>query len=109
MPERSAALDAHAGEYVEPGTAVAHLADFSAWQVETTDLTELNVARIREGAQAAVTFDAIPGLELPGTVSHIRALGENKQGDITYLVTIKLSRQDPRLRWNMTASATMAL
>jgi HlyD family secretion protein len=84
------------------------LADLSAWQIETSDLTELNIVRVREGSQAAVTFDAIPGLELLGRVSHIRALGENKQGDITYTVTIRLDRQDPRLRWNMTASVTMA-
>jgi HlyD family secretion protein len=103
-----AALDAQGGEYVAPGTPVVHLADLSAWQIETTDLTELNIVRVHEGSQATVTFDAIPGLELPGKVSSIRALGENKQGDITYVVTIKLDRQDPRLRWNMTAAVTIA-
>jgi HlyD family secretion protein len=103
-----AALDPKVGEYVAPGTPVVHLADLAAWQIETTDLTELNIARVREGSQAAVTFDAIRGLELLGRVSHIRALGENKQGDITYVVTIRLDRQDPRLRWNMTASVAMA-
>jgi HlyD family secretion protein len=103
-----AALDLKAGEYVAAGTPVVHLADLSTWQIETTDLTELNIAQVREDGQAAVTFDAIPGLELLGRVSHIRALGENKQGDITYTVTIRLDRQDPRLRWNMTASVAMA-
>jgi hypothetical protein len=68
----------------------------------------VNIARVREDSQAAVTFDAIPDLELLGRVSHIRALGENKQGDITYTITIKLDRQDPRLRWNMTATVAMA-
>jgi HlyD family secretion protein len=58
-------------------------------------------------SQATITFDAIPDLELHGAVSRIRPLGENKQGDITYAVTIQLDRQDPRLRWNMTASVTM--
>jgi HlyD family secretion protein len=55
-----------------------------------------------------MTFDAIPGLKLPGTVSRIRALGENRQGDITYIVTVKPARHDDRLRWNMTASVTIA-
>src|SRR6266540_252638 len=91
-----AAIDVQAGEYVAPGTPVVHMADFSAWQVGTTDLTELNIVRVGEGSQATVTFDAIPGLELPGKVSRIRALGENKQGDITYAVTIKLDRREPR-------------
>ncbi|HEU5101339.1 MAG TPA: RND transporter, partial [Roseiflexaceae bacterium] len=61
-------------------------------------------ARVQVGGQATVTFDAIPDLDLLGTVSGIRMLGENKQGDITYTVTIKLDHQDPRLRWNMTAA-----
>jgi HlyD family secretion protein len=103
-----AALNLKAGEYVAPGAPVVQVADLETWQLETTDLTELNIARVREDSQAAVTFDAIPDLELLGRVSHIRALGENKQGDITYTITIKLDRQDPRLRWNMTATVAMA-
>jgi HlyD family secretion protein len=102
-----AALDLKEGEYVAPGAPVVQLADMTNWQIETTDLTELNIAQVREDSQAAVTFDAIPDLKLLGRVSHIRPLGENKQGDITYTVTIKLDRQDPRLRWNMTASVAM--
>jgi hypothetical protein len=35
-------------------------------------------------------------------------LGENKQGDITYVVTITLDQQDPQLRWNMTAAVAIA-
>jgi HlyD family secretion protein len=103
-----AALDVQKGEYLAPGVPVAHLAALESWRVETTDLTELNIANVREGGQAAVTFDAIPGLELRGTIRHIRALGENKQGDITYIATIDLDHTDPRLRWNMTASVTIA-
>jgi HlyD family secretion protein len=103
-----AALDMNVGEYVVPGTPVVQLADLSAWRIETSDLTELNVVRVHEGSPATVTFDAVPGLELPGKVSRIRPLGENKQGDVTYVVTIALDQQDPRLRWNMTASVTIA-
>jgi HlyD family secretion protein len=83
---------------------VVQLADLSVWQIETIDLTELNIARVHKGSQASVTFDAIPDLELIGTVGRIQDLGENKQGDITYAVIIDLGQQDPRLRWNMTAS-----
>jgi HlyD family secretion protein len=103
-----AALGLKVGEYIAAGTPVVHLADLSAWQIETTDLTELSVVSVHEGSPAAVTFDAIPGLELLGKVSRIRALGENKQGDITYIVTIAPDRQETRLRWNMTASVEIA-
>jgi HlyD family secretion protein len=104
-----ASLDLQIGEYLAPGMPVMHLADLSAWQLDTTDLTELNIARIHEGSRVVVTFDAIPELEVLGTIRHIRVLGENKQGDITYTATIDLDQADSRLRWNMTASVAIAL
>ena len=100
-------LDISPGEYAAPGTPVLLLADTSAWQVETTDLTELNVAEISEGSPATVTLEAIPGLELSGRVSTIAPYGESRQGDIVYTVKIILDRQDPRLRWNMTAKVVI--
>jgi len=102
-----AALDLKLREYVAPGTPVARLADSSAWQIETTDLTELNVAKAYEGAPATISFDALPGVTLPGTVSRIKGFGENRQGDITYTVVVKPKVQDPRLRWNMTAAVSI--
>jgi multidrug resistance efflux pump len=99
-----AALDARAGEQVAPGTPVLQLADFSAWQVETDDLTELSVVEVREGAPVTITLDAIPDLELAGQVLRVEAIGENKRGDITYTVLIQPTQQDQRLRWNMTTA-----
>jgi multidrug efflux pump subunit AcrA (membrane-fusion protein) len=79
------------------------LANPSEWQIETSDLTELNINNIQEQSPVKVTFDAIPNLELTGKVLRIQSLGTNKQGDITYKVTISLDQQDSRLRWNMTS------
>jgi HlyD family secretion protein len=90
------------GEYAAPGAPVVLLADSSAWRLETTGLTELNVADVSPGMPVSVTFDAIPGLELTGRISAIEPYGETKQGDIVYTATILLEQQDPRLRWNMT-------
>jgi HlyD family secretion protein len=95
------------GEQVAPGTAVAWLADLSAWEIETDDLTELNVVRVHEEDPVTISFDALPDLKLPGRVTAIKALGENKMGDITYTVTILPDRYDGRLRWNMTASVVI--
>ena len=75
--------------------------------METEDLTELSVVGIREGDPVRVSFDAIDDLTLPGKVRRIRSFGESRLGDITYRVTIALDRQDPRLRWNMTASVAI--
>jgi HlyD family secretion protein len=102
-----AALDARVGEHVETGNPVVQLADLATLQIETDDLTELSVVRVRKGAPATVTFDALPGLTLAGQVIRIRPLGENKQGDMTYTVVIQPSQLDDRLRWNMTAAAAI--
>jgi HlyD family secretion protein len=102
-----AALDARPGEHVAPGNPVVQLADLTSFQIETNDLTELSVVRIRDGAPATVTFDALPGLTATGKVLRVRPLGENKQGDMTYTVVIQPDRLDERLRWNMTAAVAV--
>jgi HlyD family secretion protein len=102
-----AALDAKVGELIDTGTPVAQVADFSAWQIETDDLTELNVVEISAGDPVTITLDAIPDLELPGRVMRIKAIGENKLGDITYTVVIQPEQQDERLRWNMTSAVSI--
>ncbi len=102
-----ASVDVRVGEQAAPGTPVIRLADTSNMQVETTDLTELNVVNVKEGDTATITFDAIPDLELSGKVTSIKGFGDNKQGDIVYTVVIKLDKQDPRLRWNMTAKVSL--
>jgi len=96
-----------AGEFAAPGMTVAAVADLSTWRIETTDLTELHVARIRPGDPVKASFDGIPGLELAGRVASIEGLGITRQGDITYKLIITLDRQDARLRWNMTAAVAI--
>lgn len=103
-----ASLDLKVGEQVTAGTPVVQLADLTAWEIHTDDLTELSVVNVTEGQTVSVTFDALPELVLEGVVSRIKPLGENKQGDITYTVIITPQTTDPRLRWNMTAVATLA-
>lgn len=96
-------LDVKVGEHATLGTVLIRLADEAEWEIRSDDLTELTVARIKKGDAAVLTFDGIPGLEIPGKVKFIRPYGEKKRGDITYTVTIVPEHWDERLRWNMTA------
>lgn len=96
-------LDVKPGEHATIGTVLIRLADESEWEVRSDDLTELSIAKIRVGDAVSLTFDGIPGLEIPGKVKFIRPFGEKKRGDITYTVTVVPERWDERLRWNMTA------
>jgi HlyD family secretion protein len=96
-------LDVKVGEPAAAGGVLVRIADESAWEVRSDDLTELAVAKIRPGDAVTLTFDGIPGLEIPGKVKYIRPYGEKKRGDITYTVFIAPDRWDNRLRWMMTA------
>jgi multidrug resistance efflux pump len=95
-------LDIKLGEQVAPGQPVVVLADFSQWAVETDDLTEIEVPDISIVQAVTVTPDALPDLELSGTVESIKDIYEEKRGDITYTARIVLDESDPRLRWGMT-------
>ena len=86
--------------------AVAVIADFSNWKVETFDLTERDVPEVYEGQQVTVILYALPGVELSGTVEHVSDLYTEKGGDITYTVRIVLEDGDENLRWGMTALVT---
>jgi multidrug resistance efflux pump len=94
--------DLKSGQAVSP-SAVVMLGDITAWQVETTDLAELDIVNIQPGDTVSVTFDAIPDLKINGSVNRIKQLGQSSKGDITYTVTIDLENTDPRLLWNMKA------
>lgn len=101
-------LNNKVGELATPGVFVVRLADLSALRIETTDLTELSVSRIRAGDAATITFDALPGVKLAGKVTRIDEYGRNRQGDIVYTVYVLPDTQDNRLRWNMTASVNIS-
>lgn len=102
-----AAIDVKIGEQIVVGTPVVQLADLSTWQIETEDMTELDVVYVYEGDQVFIKFDAIDALELTGSVVRIKPIGKNREGDITYTAIIQPDQHDSRLRWNMTASVTI--
>jgi HlyD family secretion protein len=98
-----AAIDVRQGEQVSAGTPVTEIGDLSRWQVETDDLSELDIVRVQPGQTVGLTFDAIPGLQLHGTIARIQPKGEKKLGDMTYTAVIQVEEPDPRLLWSMTA------
>ena len=98
------ALNIDAGEEVGPRQVVMSLADTSEWELVTVDLDELSVVNLAEGDRVKVAFDAVPDLEMSGTVSRISRFGREIQGSVMYAADIRLSGTDPRLRWGMTAS-----
>ena len=95
-----------AGELVAAGQVAVVIADYSVWIVETDNLTEFELPGVEQGQSASVTFDALPDLELAGTVTAISPFFEIKRGDVTYTVEVQLLEVDPRLVWGLTSTVT---
>jgi multidrug efflux pump subunit AcrA (membrane-fusion protein) len=91
------------GNSINAGQPAVTLADFSYWVVRTTDLTEIDVVKLKEDDSVVVTLDALPGVELKGTIDSIGQTYSENQGDVVYEVTVMLNDTDPGMRWGMTA------
>jgi multidrug efflux pump subunit AcrA (membrane-fusion protein) len=94
------------GEQVGTDTRVVSIADFKSWTVKTTDVTELEVVKLSVGQKVLLVPDALPELELNGTVIEISDAYTQQGGDILYTVRIQVDDPDERLRWGMTVEAT---
>jgi HlyD family secretion protein len=96
-------VNVEVGETATPGQVIVVLATLDRLQVRTSDLTELDVARVAEGQAATVTVDALPNLRLSGHVARIDLQSVDYRGDVTYPIYIELDGAAPELRWGMTA------
>ena len=92
------------GEQATAGQAVIGLGDLTAWLIETTDISELEVARIFLGDRATIAFDALPNLVLQGSVDRIQVRGTDADGSVLFAVVIRPDEHHQELRWNMTAT-----
>ena len=90
------------GEFVAPGQPLITLGDLNTLRIETTDLDEIDVARIAEGQTATLTFDAVPDLTLTGHITRIAPMAEPGTGGVNYTVIIEPGEFPPQIRWGMT-------
>jgi multidrug efflux pump subunit AcrA (membrane-fusion protein) len=90
------------GQLVGPEIVAAQLADLSEFEINTSDLTELEVVKIVEGQTVEIIPDALPEVLLLGSVESIGESFTTQAGDIIYTVVISLNETNPNLRWGMT-------
>lgn len=96
-------LNIEVGEVVQGGATAISLGDTSTWQIETDDLTEIDVVDVQPGAKVSISVDALPGEEFEGRVVRVKPQSETKAGDVTYTVLIDITSGDTsRLKWGMT-------
>lgn len=97
------AVNVRVGELVASGQPLITLGDLTTLWVETTDLDEIDVARVAVGQQATITFDALPEQVFVGRVIRISPMAEPGTGGVNYTVVVELDELDPAIRWGMTA------
>ena len=89
-------------EWIASGQPVLLLADLGHLRVETTDLNEIDVARLDVGSTTLVTFDALPDVSTQGKVIRIAPKASEGSG-VNYTVVVELNEIPKNLRWGMTA------
>jgi multidrug resistance efflux pump len=100
-------VDVEEGEQVRRGDPVVTLGDLSILRVETTDLDEIDVAKVKVGQSVDVTLDAFPDRVVKGRLIRINPMAEAGGGGVTYTAIIEL--EEPagasalEARWGMTA------
>ena len=102
-------LNLGVGELTGSETWAVLLADFSAWFVETNDLTELDVVAISLGQGATLNPDALPEASFRGEVTEIADRFSVQSGDILYQVRLRVDEPDPSFRWGMTVEVVFDL
>lgn len=93
------------GEQSSSNTSVATI--ITNQQVAEITLNEVDVAKVKIGQKANITFDAIADLNLTGTVMEIDAVGNVSQGVVTYNIRISFDHQDERIKQGMSLSVSI--
>lgn len=96
------ALEASPGETVLAGSVVAIMGTLDQFVVETSDLSERDVAQVEIGNKARIWIDAL-GKDVEGQVIEISPQANLLGGDVVYTVVVALEEQLPGLRWGMSA------
>lgn len=97
-----AEVNVSAGEFVQASQPVIYIADLENLLIETTDLSELNVAAVAIGQPATVYIEALDE-EFAGKVIAISPISNTIGGDVVFKVTIQLDDQPDTLLWGMSA------
>ena len=95
-------VDVAVGETVVPGQVAILLGDLSKYQIETTDLSERDVTRIKIGQPVKIFIEAL-NQEFTGKVVDVALVSSTLGGDVVYTVTIELDKQPQGLLWGMSA------
>lgn len=101
-------LNNQVGDIVNGGNQSAILVNRSGYYVDVL-VDETQIASVKVGDTAAVTFAAINGLEIPGKVTSVDPIGANNSGVVNYTVRVTLDKTDPQILIGATANVVITV
>jgi RND family efflux transporter, MFP subunit len=101
-----ASIEVIPGEFVQSDQAVVTLATLNTLQVETTDLSEQDITKVKIGDPATISIEAL-NQTINGKVMSISPISNTVGGDVVFKVTIAFDKQPENLLWGMTAEITL--
>lgn len=102
-----AKLNIKRGDSVSTGTVIATV--ITSQQTAEITLNEIDVAKVKIGERATLTFDAVPELTITGLVTKIDTIGTVSQGVVNYVVEIVFDTQDSRIKPGMSVTAAIII
>lgn len=95
------------GELAQADQTVLTLAKLDTLQIETTDLIERDIVRVKIGQRVNVSITALD-VTVSGKVIRISPIAKTIGGDVVFPVTIQLDKQPVGLLWGMTAEVEIS-
>ncbi|HCB02132.1 MAG TPA: hypothetical protein DEP19_07085 [Anaerolineae bacterium] len=97
-----ASVQVKTGELVQVNQVVLTLATLDNMQITTIDLSERDIAQVKNGQTVNVYIEVLD-VNITGKVIRISPIAETTGGDVVYPVTIELDEQPEGLLWGMSA------
>ena len=96
------------GGSASSGSAFAVISNSNSMQV-IAPLAEADAAKVKQDQTVNLSFDALPGVTLPGHVLAVAPGASTIQNVTNYYVTLNLDTGDPHLKAGMTANASVVV
>ena len=90
---------------ISAGTSIATL--ITKKKVAEISLNEVDIAKVSVGQKVTLTFDAVEGLTIAGSIIEVDSIGTVTQGVVTYNVKIGFDTEDDRIKPSMSVSAAI--
>lgn len=101
-----ASVNVVSGEFVQQNQVVMTLATLNNLQLETTDLSERDITKVKIGSPVNIFIEA-SNENINGKVIVISPRANTVGGDVVFKVIIAFDKQPKNLLWGMTAEVTI--